>query len=38
MDTATTQILVMGAICIVFLSFLNWLEAKEKREKGANKD
>jgi hypothetical protein len=38
MDTATTQILVMGAICIAFLSFLNWLEAKEKRDAAAHKD
>jgi hypothetical protein len=38
MDAATTQIFVMGVICIVFLALLNWLEAKEKRESAAHKD
>lgn len=30
MDTATTQILVMGGICIAFGVLINWLEKKQK--------
>jgi hypothetical protein len=32
MDTATLQILSMGAICIAFLLFINWLERREKKQ------
>ncbi len=28
---ATSLILAMGAVCIAFLIFLNWLERREKK-------
>jgi hypothetical protein len=32
MDTATLQILTMGAIGIAFCGLINWLERREKKQ------
>ena len=36
MDPVALQILSMGALCIAFLAFINWLERREKKQKDAD--